>query len=145
MSSRLFQSVREKRGLSYDIRSQLQFFEDVGGWAITAGLDTARVPAAMSAIERELDRIRATRPSAAELKRTKDFIVGNFRLGLESMRARLFYYGNCVQTYGRIRDPGEMVETISSVTSEDVRGVAEDILDEKNRAISWVVPKKGDK
>ncbi len=145
MSSRLFQSVRERRGLSYDIRSQLQFFEDVGGWAVTAGLDTARVPAAMSAIERELDRIRTTRPSAPELRRTKDFIVGNFRLGLESMRARLFYYGNCVQTYGRIRDPGEMVETISSVTSEDVRGVAEEILDEKNRAISWVVPKKGDR
>ena len=143
MSSRLFQSVRERRGLSYDIRSQLQFFEDAGGWAITAGLDTSRVDAALAAIERELDRIRTVKPSAAELKRTKEYLVGNFRLGLESMRARLFYYGNCVQTYGRIKEPGAMVADLNAVTAEDVRQVAEEILDPKNRAISWVVPKGG--
>jgi len=143
MSSRLFQSLREKRGLSYDIRSQLQFFDDAGGWVVTAGLDTSRVGAALAAIDRELDRIRAVRPSAAELKRTKDYLAGNFRLGLESMRARLFYYGNCVQTYGRIREPGELVDGIAAVTAEDVRQVAEDILCEKNRSASWVTPKGG--
>lgn len=141
MSSRLFQSVREKRGLSYDIRSQLQYFDDVGGWAVTAGLNTARVKDAVAAIDRELDRIREKSPSAAELKRTKDFLVGNFRLGLESMRARLFYYGNCVQTYGLIHEPGEVVDEMRSVTADEVREVAAEILDEKNRAISWVVPK----
>ena len=141
MSSRLFQSIREKRGLSYDIRSQLQYFHDVGGWAITAGLNTSRVDAAVAAIDRELDRIRETKPSNAELKRTKDYLVGNFRLGLESMRSRLFYYGNCIQTYGCIHEPGEVVEVLAAVTAEDVRNVAEEILDEKNRAVSWVVPK----
>jgi predicted Zn-dependent peptidase len=142
MSSRLFQSVRERRGLSYDIRSHIQFFEDVGGWAITAGLDTSRVDAAVVAIERELDRIRSVKPSAAEMKRTKEYIAGNFRLGLESIRARLFYYGNCVQTYGRVLEPGEIVECVNSITAEEVRQVAEEILDDKNRSVSWVTPKK---
>jgi predicted Zn-dependent peptidase len=141
MSSRLFQSVREKRGLSYDIRSQLQFFEETGGWAVTAGLATDRVPQAMAAIEREFARIRAKKPGAAELKRTKEYLVGNFRLGLEQVRARLFYLGNCVQTYGRILPPQEVVDGISSVTTDDVLAVANEILQERNRSVSWVVPK----
>ena len=142
MSSRLFQSVREKRGLSYDIRSQLQFFEETGGWAVTAGLATDRVPQALAAIEREFARIRAKRPGAAELKRTKEYLVGNFRLGLEQVRARLFYFGNCVQTYGRVLPPEEVVAGIAAVTADDVLAIANEILQEKNKSVSWVVPKK---
>ena len=141
MSSRLFQSVRERRGLSYDIRSQLQNFEDVGGWAVTAGLDTARVERAVETIEREFARIRARRPSSAELRRTKDYLLGNFRLGLENQRARMFFFGNCVQTYGRVRDPEELVKGIAAVTADDVLAVANEILDDRLKSVSWVTPK----
>jgi len=141
MSSRLFQSVREKRGLSYDIRSQLQFFEETGGWAVTAGLASDRVPQAVETIEREFARIRAKRPGAAELKRTKEYLVGNFRLGLEQVRARLFYFGNCVQTYGRILPPDEVVAGIAAVTADDVLAVANEILDDAKKSVSWVTPK----
>ena len=142
MSSRLFQSVREKRGLSYDIRSQLQYFEDVGGWAVTAGLDTARVDQAVAAIDREFVRIRAKRPSSVELRRTKDYLLGNFRLGLENQRARMFFFGNCVQTYGRVRDPQDMVRGIEAVTADDVLAIANEILDDSLKSVSWVTPKK---
>ena len=142
MSSRLFQSVREKRGLSYDIRSQIQFFEETGGWAVTAGLATDRVPQAMEAIEREFARIRAKKPGAAELKRTKEYLIGNFRLGLEQVRSRLFFFGNCVQTYGRVLPPEEIVAGIAAVTADDVLALANEILQEKNKSVSWVVPKQ---
>ena len=142
MSSRLFQSVREKRGLSYDIRSQLQFFEETGGWAVTAGLATDRVPQAMEAIEREFARIRAKKPGVAELKRTKEYLIGNFRLGLEQVRSRLFFFGNCVQTYGRVLPPEEIVAGIAAVTADDILALANEILQEKNKAVSWVVPKQ---
>lgn len=141
MSSRLFQSVRERRGLSYDIRSQLQYFEDVGGWAVTAGLDTARVERAVETIEKEFARIRARRPSSVELRRTKDYLLGNFRLGLENQRARMFFFGNCVQTYGRVRDPEELVKGIAAVTEDDVLAVANEILDDRFKSVSWVTPK----
>ena len=141
MSSRLFQSVREKRGLSYDIQSQIQFFEDVGGWAITAGLDSHRAEEALSVIDRELVRICSHKPSAAELRRTKDYLTGNFRLGLEQVRSRMFFFGNCVLTYGDVRPPQEMVDSVSAVTAEDVWTMANEILQEKNRSVSWVVPK----
>ena len=141
MSSRLFQSVREKHGLSYDIRSQLQFFEDVGGWCVMAGLDTGRVDLAMKTIEKEFARIRAKKPSAAEMRRTKDYLLGNFRLGLENQRARMFFFGNSVMTYGEIRSPQEMVDGIAAVTADDVLAVANEILQDKYRSVSWVTPK----
>ena len=141
MSSRLFQSVREKHGLSYDIRSQLQFFEDVGGWCVMAGLDTGRVDLAMKTIEMEFARIRAKKPSAAEMRRTKDYLLGNFRLGLENQRARMFFFGNSVMTYGEIRSPQEMVDGIAAVTADDVLAVANEILQDKYRSVSWVTPK----
>lgn len=141
MSSRLFQGVREKRGLSYDIRSQLQLFEDVGGWAVTAGVDSSRAEEALAAIDRELDRIRAKRPSAPELRRTKDYLIGNFRLGLEQVRARMFYFGACVQSYGKIIPPEQAVEDVQAVTADEVLEVANEILDDANRSVSWVTPK----
>lgn len=141
MSSRLFQNVREKRGLSYDIQSNIQFFEDVGGWTVTAGLDSQRSAEALAVIDRELKRICAKKPSSTELRRAKDFLTGNFRLGLEQIRARMFYFGNCVMTYGDVRSPQEVVDFISAVTPDDVLAVANEILADQNRSVSWVVPK----
>ena len=141
MSSRLFQSVREKRGLSYDIRSQLQFFDDVGGWAVTAGLDTGRVDEAVATIEKEFARIRAKKPTAAELRRTKDYLVGNFRMGLENQRSRMFFFGGCAQTYNRIIPPADMIAAIEAVTAEEVLAVANEILQDDRKSYSWVTPK----
>jgi predicted Zn-dependent peptidase len=142
MSSRLFQAVREKRGLSYDIRSNLQFFGDVGGWTVNAGLDGARVGQAVKAIDVELDKIRQKKPSAAELRRTKDYLTGNFKLSMEQVRARLFYFGAATLSYGKIVDPAEMVEKIEAVTADEVQELAQSILLDSKKSVSWVVPKK---
>ena len=58
------------------------------------------------------------------------------------MRARLFFFGNCVQTYGRIMSPEEIVAGIAAVTADDVLAIANEILQEKNKSVSWVVPKQ---
>ena len=68
--------------------------------------------------------------------------MGNFRLGLEQVRARHFYFGTCVQTYCRILSPEEDVAGISAVTADDVLEIANEILQEKNKSVSWVVPKQ---
>ena len=156
MSSRLFQSVRERRGLSYDIRLSAGLIHygklniRNGGVVITPqtsqrtgirGPFTARVERAVETIEKEFARIRARRPSSVELRRTKDYLLGNFRLGLENQRARMFFFGNCVQTYGRVRDPEELVKGIAAVTADDVLAVANEILDDRFKSVSWVTPK----
>ena len=141
MSSRLFQEVREKRGLSYDISSRMQFFRDAGMFTVTAGLDPAKAKAVLATIDRELKRICEKPVSAAELKRTKDFLVGNFRLSHEKVTSKLFFYGQTMLSFGHLVSPQEQVEGIRSVTAADVKSVANAIFKQSNRSVSWVVPK----
>ena len=141
MSSRLFQEVREKRGLSYDISSRMQFFQDAGMFTVTAGLDPAKAKDALATIDRELKRIREKSVSAAELKRTKDFLIGNFRLSHEKVTSKLFFYGQTMLSFGRLVSPQEQIDGIRAVTVTDVKRVANAILKKPNRSVSWVVPK----
>ena len=141
MSSRLFQEVREKRGLSYDISSRMQFFQDAGMFTITAGLDPSKAKGALATIDHELKRICEKPVSAAELKRTKDFLIGNFRLSHEKVTSKLFFYGQTMLSFGRPVTPQEQVDGIRAVTAADVKSVANAILKQSNRSISWVVPK----
>jgi len=141
MSSRLFQEVREKRGLSYDISSRMQFFADAGMFTVTAGLDVAKAKLALKTVDRELKRICDTKVSSAELKRTKEFLVGNFRLSHERVTSKLFFYGQTMLSYGRLVLPREQVDGIAAVTSDDVQSVARDVFRPENRSVSWVVPR----
>jgi len=140
MSSRLFQEVREKRGLSYDISSRMQFFSDAGLFTVTAGLDRAKADRTLATVDRELERIRTKAVSAAELKRTKDFLVGNFRLGHERVTSKMFFYGQTLLTFGRLVTPDEQVAGIRAVTASDITSVARAVLKPANRSVSWVVP-----
>lgn len=141
MSSRLFQEVREKRALSYDISSRLGFFSDAGMFTVSAGMDASKAKLALSVIDREIARIQNKPVSSAELKRTKEFLIGNFRLSHEQVSSKLFYYGQTMLSCGKPTDPDEQVENIRRVTSADVMAVARDIFDPGNRSVSWVVPK----
>ncbi len=141
MSSRLFQEVREKRGLSYDISSRMQFFSDAGMFTVSAGLDRAKAAKALTTIDRELRRICEKRVSSAELKRVKEFLIGNFRLSHEKVTSKLFFYGATMSSFGRLVLPSEQVEGIAAVSPADVQDVANEILRPENRSLSWVLPR----
>jgi predicted Zn-dependent peptidase len=141
MSSRLFQEVREKRGLSYDISSRMQFFTDAGMFTVTAGVDPSKEALAVKTIEKEIDKIRSKKVSASELKRIKEFMLGNFRLSHERVVSKLFFYGSTLLSYGRLMTTEEQVEAVKAVSSADVLEVAEAVFDPANRGYSRVVPK----
>ena len=143
MSSRLFQEVREKRGLSYDISSRMQFFSDAGIWTVTAGVDPGKKDAALRTIDRELARICARRVSSVELRRTKEFLIGNFRLAHEKVTSKLFFCGQTLLSFGRLVKPEEQVEGIRAVTAADVLEVAQAIVRPESRSVSFVVPNGG--
>ena len=142
MSSRLFQSVRERRGLSYDISSQMRFFSDAGMWTVTAGVAADKAGAALATVERECGRIRERGVPEAELRRTKDFLIGNFRLAHERVTSKLFFYGQTLLSFGRPVEPEEQVEGIRAVTAADVKAVAAAILRPGSRSLSLVTPRK---
>ena len=141
MSSRLFQEVREKRGLSYDISSRMHFFSDAGMLTVTAGLDPEKLDIARRTIDREIARLCAKNVPAAELARTKEFLVGNFRLSHERVTSKMFFYGSMLLAYGRIVEPGEQVAGIASVTPADIRAVAQTVFAPENRSVSLVLPR----
>lgn len=141
MSSRLFQEVREKRGLSYDISSRMQFFTDAGMFTITAGIDPKKESSTIKTVDKEIDKIRSKKVSSAELKRIKEFMLGNFRLSHERVVSKLFFYGSTLLSYGRLITTEEQVESVKAVTVSDVLDVAEAIFDPANRAYSRVIPK----
>ena len=141
MSSRLFQQVREKRGLSYDISSRWQFFADAGMFAIAAGLDPSKAEKALAVIDGEIDRIATKKVSKNELERTKEFLIGNFRLSHEKVLSKMLFYGSTMLSFNRLVTTQEQVEGIRAVTADDILAVAQDVLRPENRSISWVVPK----
>jgi predicted Zn-dependent peptidase len=141
MSSRLFQTVREKHGLSYDISSRMQFFSDVGMWTVTAGLDAGKTGKMLKTVDAELKRICMKKVPAEELERTKEFLTGNFRMSHERVTSKLFYHGSTMLSFGRLVPAEEQVEGIRKVSADHVLAVAREILDPARRSVSWVLPK----
>jgi predicted Zn-dependent peptidase len=140
MSSRLFQSVRERRGLCYSIQSSFQLFEETGLFAVSGGFDTRRAVAALKLTAKEIRRVLAVKVGAGELKRAKDYLLGTFRLGLEGTSSQMTYIGESMQNYGRVVPPEETIAAIQAVTADDVRGVADDIFEPSRMTLSLVVP-----
>ena len=138
MSSRLFQELRERRGISYDISSRMQFFSDAGMFTVSAGLDGAKKDLALKTVDRELARICEKKVGPAELRRTKEFLVGNFRLAHESVKSKMFFYGSTMLSFGRLVSPSEQVDAIAAVSAADVQSAARAILKPANRSLSIV-------
>lgn len=139
MSSRLFQTVRERHGLAYSISSGLQLFDDGGFFSVEAGIDAGRAARAMALIGRELARMRKSGPSKTELARAREYALGQMLLGLESPASRLAWVGEQSFIYRRVAQPDEIVRRIEAIGSEDVRRAAE-ILSPARLSVALVHP-----
>ena len=128
MSSRLFQEIREKRGLVYSVYGYFRSHEDVGQGVIYAGTDTERVKETVEAIVGELKKLRDIPVPVDELERTKTLRKGRLLMGMEDSRSVASWVGSQESTYGFIETPEEMMEHIDAVTVEDVQSLANDLL-----------------
>src|ERR687892_1775027 len=141
MSSRLFQEIRERRGLAYSVYSYRAAFEDTGMFAVYAGTAPSRVGEVLSIVNRELDRLCADRCLApGELERAKGHFKGQMALGLESSSARMERIGRSEVTSGEIQSVDDMVAAIDAVTPEDVARVIERVMAGGARVLAAVGP-----
>jgi predicted Zn-dependent peptidase len=145
MSSRLFQVVREDRGLAYSIYSSLSYYDDVGTLNVSAGLDLDNLTAALKLILRELRRLTEAPPSAAELRRARDYVLGQIDLGLESTDNQMMWLGEQLVGYGKIISPEEIKQRISEVKAGQIRAVARDFFRPERLNLALVSPLKSDK
>jgi predicted Zn-dependent peptidase len=142
MSSRLFQVVREDRGLAYSIYSTPSFFGDAGDLVISAGLDTGNLAKTLRLIVRELRRVREAAPSAAELRRAQDYVIGQTDLSLESTDNQMNWVGEQLLGYGRIFRPAEVKRRLREVTAGEIRAVARDFFRPERLNLALVSPLK---
>jgi len=120
LSSRLFQEIREQRGLAYSVYSYHSTYVDTGLFAVYAGTSPKNTKEVIECILEELMNIKQKGISAEELVRTKAQIKGGLYLGLEAVSSRMSRLGKTELTYNRVLSPEEVVEKLSRVTLEDV-------------------------
>jgi len=145
MSSRLFQVIREERGLAYSIGSSASFFADTGDLVISAGLDTDNVEKTLRLIMIELRRLAATLPGRKELRRAQDYVIGQLDLGLESTDGRMNWLGNGLLGYGKIFSPAEVKRGLRQVTAGQIRALARELFRPERLNVAMVSPLKSAK
>ena len=128
MSSRLFQTIREDRGLAYSIFSETSPFRDTGALSIYAGTSTERAHEVIRLTIDELRRIKDTPVSETELKRAKDQLKSNIVLGLESSSSRMSNLARQEMYFGRFFSIDEIVAEVDVVTPAAVQNLAQQLF-----------------
>jgi predicted Zn-dependent peptidase len=142
MSSRLFQSIREDRGLAYSIYSSPSFFADTGDLVISAGLDTQNLEKTLKLIMKELRRISKQPPAPAELRRATDYLSGQIDLGAESTDNQMNNLGEQLLGYGKIMTTAEMKRRLRKITAGDVQAVARQFFRPERFNLALVGPRR---
>jgi predicted Zn-dependent peptidase len=140
MSSRLFEEVREKRGLAYEIKSGVNFYEDTGSVAISAGVEPKKASLAARVIMKELGRLKQKPVSQNELRRAKDYFLGQLTLGLEDTLDHALWYGERVLYGGEIPNLSEIRREIEAVNQEDIMALSKQLFKTGKIHLSLIGP-----
>ncbi len=136
MSSRLFQTVREDRGLAYSIYSDTSPFRDTGALSIYAGTSAEKASEVLRLTIDELRRLKEDTVTETELKRAKDQIKSNIVLGLESSSSRMSNLARQQLYFGRFFSVDEIVAEVEDVTAADVQSLARQLFRPESIALT---------
>lgn len=140
VSSRLFQEVREKRGLVYSIYSFLSTYSDGGMTTVYAGTRPKEVERVVEVVCRELKKLRTNGIDAKDLARVKNQMKGSLMLSLESSHSRMSKLAKDELTQGSHVSLEQMIGEIDRVTTDQVYRVAQTLLDQRCLAITALGP-----
>jgi predicted Zn-dependent peptidase len=140
MSSRLFQILREDKGLAYNVYSSWAFMEDTGALTISLGLDHGDLEKSLRIIARELRSLAEKPVTNTELRRARDFVVGQMELNLEGTESQMNWIGESLLAYGKIITPAEVKDRLSAVTPAALRGAARDFFRSDRLSMALVSP-----
>jgi predicted Zn-dependent peptidase len=138
MSSRLFDELREKRGLAYSVYSAAKAYDDTGLFMVKAGVDGKKVEEALELIIKILRQIRRGTVKEQEFVRSREYFLGQFVLGLEDTMEHMIWIGESMIERNRLRTIGEVVYRVNGLTPDDIRRVANDVLKDKRMNLAVV-------
>jgi len=130
MSSRLFQEVREKRGLAYSVYSFASQHAETGTWGVYVGCLPAKADEVLAICHEQIAKVVSGGLTDAELERGKGQLRGSIVLSLEDPSSRMSRLGKAELVYPRLEPVEEILASIEAVTHDDVRRVAAEILDQ---------------
>ncbi len=139
MSSRLFEEVREQRGLAYDIHSGTHFFSDCGALIVESGIDPGRVDEAIPVILAELGKMRDG-VTEAEWSQARELTKGRMMLRMEESRAVSSFLGIQELLRDKVETVEEVLAKVSAVTREDIQRVANRVIQSENLVLAIVGP-----
>jgi predicted Zn-dependent peptidase len=140
MSSRLFQEIREKRGLAYAIGSYSIAYQESGLFAIYGGTSPETFAQVVDLTLAEMEKVKHENLTPEEVQKAKTQIRGALVLSLESMSNRMMRMGKSMIYFGRVIPLEEIIGKINAVTREDIARVAHNIFDERNLSLAAVGP-----
>jgi predicted Zn-dependent peptidase len=139
-SSRLFVKMRDELGLCYYVGAGARSFTDRGTFAVRAGVATARLEEYIGELLGEFKKLRDEQISEKELKKAKDYIIGNFSIGLETSEELADFFGFQELFRDEILKPKDVIKKIKAVTVKDVQKVLKEIMKPKNLNCAIVGP-----
>ncbi len=128
MSSRLFRRVREEMGAAYYVRASSELFLDHGYMSVSAGVDHQKVNHVIKAILEEMKRLADETVGAEELKKTKDHLIGNLFLGLETSDELAGFYGGQEVLTRKLLKPEDIAAKIQGVDAASVKKIARSLF-----------------
>ena len=140
MSSRLFQEIREKRGLVYTVYSFQAAYRGAGLFAVYAGTSPENVRECVSVVGEQFAALRDARVGEGELRLAKEHIKGSLTLSLESTSSRMIRLGRSEFSLGRQLTTEEIEQNVEAVTAEQVQTLAQELLSEKNLGLCVLGP-----
>ena len=145
MSSRLFISVREKKGLAYYIHTSAETYKDVGYLVAQSGVNNEKCLEAIKIILDEFKKVKEEKISAEEIKRAKDYLKGQAIISLESSNSMASFFAGQELSTGKILTPKEKFAKIDAVTADDLQRVARDIFVNNKLNLALIGPFKDKK
>lgn len=142
MSSRLFISIREKRGLAYYIRTVSESTTDTGYLVTFAGIDNKNTANAIKIILKEYNKLKRKKVSNSELRKAKDNLKGSVLLSLESSDVQASFFATQEVLTGKVITPEEKIAQFEKVSPKDIQKVAQTIFQNKNLNLALIGPFK---
>jgi predicted Zn-dependent peptidase len=140
MSSRLFQEVRERRGLAYAIHSFLAAYSDTGMWGVYVGTDKSNTEQVLEIIVKEMKRLREKPVDNSELKNGKEYLKGGLCLAAESTENQMIRLAHNEINFGRHIPLKEVEDEIEKVTADDILELAHDIFQNQSLGATLLGP-----
>ncbi|MBI3189805.1 MAG: insulinase family protein [Ignavibacteriales bacterium] len=143
MSSRLFQTLREKHGMAYSVYSFANFLSDAGNFGVYIGTDSEKIDKAINLIKKELEKLKTKPVTSKELNRTKAQLKGSMMLSLENTSNRMMRLGSVELYVGDHVLLDDIVKRIDAVTQEQVLEVARQLFRFDDFSTITLKPKNG--